>query len=315
MAEQQTDARYAIRTRGLCKSFGAQQAVDGLELEVKAGEIFGLVGPDGAGKTTTMRMLTGILDADGGTAEVAGHDVLRRPEAVKRHIGYMPQRFSLYGDLTVGENLDFFARIYHVPRSERLEREQQLLNFSRLASFRDRQAQYLSGGMKQKLALACTLMHTPSVLFLDEPTTGVDPISRRDFWKILYMLLQQGVTLFVTTPYMDEAERCNRVALIDKGRIVQCDTPDGLKQRMRGELLEVVAEPLLAAKTQAAVLDVVQGVQVFGDRLHLWVSDAATAETAVRAALTTAGIAVAGVRRIAPGLEDVFISLVSGGDA
>ncbi|MHB9110899.1 MAG: ABC transporter ATP-binding protein [Armatimonadota bacterium] len=306
-----TTERYAIRARGLRKTFGGLAAVDGLDLAVREGEIFGLVGPDGAGKTTTMRMLCGILDPDAGEMEVAGFDVRRQPEEVKRRIGYMSQRFSLYGDLTVAENLYFSARIYGVPHQERIKRERELLGFSRLEPFRDRLAQHLSGGMKQKLALACTLMHTPPVLFLDEPTTGVDPVSRRDFWRILYELVQDGVTLFVSTPYMDEAERCNRVALIDKGRIILCDTPDGLKRRMRGELLEVIAEPLREASDVVAGLPGVLGAQVFGERLHLWVEDAAKGEEAVRAALTGKKITIINIRRAEPGLEDVFISVIS----
>ncbi|MHB0939621.1 MAG: ABC transporter ATP-binding protein [Armatimonadota bacterium] len=306
-----TTERYAIRAQGLRKTFGGLAAVDGLDLAVREGEIFGLVGPDGAGKTTTMRMLCGILDPDAGEMEVAGFDVRKRPEEVKRRIGYMSQRFSLYGDLTVGENLYFSARIYGVPHQERIKRERELLGFSRLEPFRDRLAQHLSGGMKQKLALACTLMHTPPVLFLDEPTTGVDPVSRRDFWRILYELVQEGITLFVSTPYMDEAERCNRVALIDKGRIILCDTPDRLKRRMRGELLEVIADPLREASDAVAGLPGVLGAQVFGERLHLWVEDAAKGEEAVRAALTGKKITIINIRRAEPGLEDVFISVIS----
>jgi len=309
-----TTERYAIRAHNLRKTFGGVAAVDGVELAIREGEIFGLVGPDGAGKTTTMRMLCGILDPDAGEMEVAGFDVRKRPEEVKRRIGYMSQRFSLYGDLTVAENLYFSARIYNVPHKERLKRERELLGFSRLEPFRDRLAEQLSGGMKQKLALACTLMHTPPVLFLDEPTTGVDPVSRRDFWRILYELVQEGVTLFVSTPYMDEAERCNRVALIDKGRIILCDTPDGLKRRMHGELLEVIAEPLREANDIVTGLPGVLGAQVFGERLHLWVEDAAQGEKAVRAALTGRKIPIISVRRVEPGLEDVFISVISGGE-
>jgi len=305
--------RYAIRTDGLRKTFGETVAVDGIDLRVREGEIFGLLGPDGAGKTTTMRMLAGILDPTAGQAEVGGFDVLRQPEAMKCHIGYMPQRFSLYGDLTVAENLKFFANIYHVPRAERIQRERELLEFSRLEPFRTRLAQHLSGGMKQKLALACTLIHTPSVLFLDEPTTGVDPVSRREFWKILYSLLKQGVTLFVSTPYMDEAERCNRVALMDRGKIMHCDTPDGLKGRMRGDLLEIVATPLRAAKDLLAQQVEVLGVQVFGDRLHVWVADANRDEPALLAALAEQQITVTHCRRTEPRLEDVFMSLVTGG--
>jgi ABC-2 type transport system ATP-binding protein len=227
----------------------------------------------------------------------------------------MPQRFCLYGDLTVAENLLFFARLYHVPKAERLRRERELLEFSRLGPFRDRLAQDLSGGMKQKLALACTLIHTPQVLFLDEPTTGVDPVSRRDFWRILYSLLREGLTLFISTPYMDEAERCNRVALMDQGRILVSDTPEALKARMRGELLEVIATPQREAKEALGREPEVLGVQVFGDRLHVWVAEAARGEPAVRQALSTAPFALASMRVIAPSLEDVFVSVVSGAHA
>jgi ABC-2 type transport system ATP-binding protein len=310
----QPRSSYAVRTSGLRKRFGDVTAVDGLDLQVAPGEIFGLVGPDGAGKTTTMRMLCGILDPTAGHAEVAGHDVLRDPEAVKRRIGYMSQRFSLYGDLTVAENLLFFANLYHVPRAERLRREEELLGFSRLTPFRRRLAQDLSGGMKQKLALACTLIHTPQVLFLDEPTTGVDPVSRRDFWKILYSLLKEGVTLFVSTPYMDEAERCNRVALMDRGRLLLCDAPEALKRRMRGDLLEIVAQPQRQAKDLLSERPEVLGVQVFGDRLHVWVAEAARDQPALLSALAEKQIDVIASRRAAPGLEDVFVSVVTGGE-
>jgi ABC-2 type transport system ATP-binding protein len=301
----------AIRARGLRRRFGALAAVDGIDLAVRQGEIFGLVGPDGAGKTTTMRMLCGILDPTEGETQVAGYDVRRQPEQVKRRIGYMPQRFSLYTDLTVAENLLFFAGIYHVPRPERLRREQRLLDFSRLAPFRTRLAGDLSGGMKQKLALACTLIHTPTVLLLDEPTTGVDPVSRRDLWKILYSLLGEGVTLFVTTPYMDEAERCHRVALMDRGRILLCDTPDALKQRMKGDLLELIAQPQRRAKETLSALPEVRGLQVFGDRLHVSVADASRDEPLLLRSLRDQGIQVIASRRALPGLEDVFVSVLS----
>ncbi len=302
----------AIRASGLRKEFDGVAAVDGVDLEVRPGEIFGLVGPDGAGKTTTMRMLCGILDATAGGAEVAGFDVARHPEEVKRRIGYMPQRLGLYGELTVAENIAFIANIYHVPRRERRQREKELLEFSRLAPFRNRLAQNLSGGMKQKLALVCTLIHTPTVLFLDEPTTGVDPVSRRDFWKILYSLLHEGITLLISTPYMDEAERCNRVALLSKGRVLRCDSPEMLKQQMRGDLLEIIAEPQRRAKEVLSAHPKVLGVQVFGDRLHVWVRQAEPDEPALLAALGAREIRVTSSRRAAPGLEDVFVSLVSG---
>jgi ABC-2 type transport system ATP-binding protein len=298
-----------VVARGLRKAWSGAVAVDGLDLEIARGEIFGLVGPDGAGKTTTIRILCGILDADAGTAAVVGHDLGRDPEAVKRRIGYMSQRFSLYGDLTVAENLQFFASLHRVPRPERRRREAELLEFSRLGPHRDRLAQNLSGGMKQKLALACTLIHTPEVLFLDEPTTGVDPVSRREFWKILYDLRRGGVSILVSTPYMDEAERCGRVALIDHGRIRVCDSPEHLKERMQGRLVELVARPQRRAKEVLSRLPGVIGIQVFGERLHLWLGDGSD-EAAVCAHLARHGIESCDTRTIAPGLEDVFVSLL-----
>jgi ABC-2 type transport system ATP-binding protein len=302
----------AVRAQGLRKEFAGTAAVDGVDLEIAPGEIFGLVGPDGAGKTTTLRLLCGLLDPTAGEAAVAGFDVFRQPEEVKRRIGYMSQRFSLYGDLTVAENLYFFARIYQVPRAERLRRSRELLEFARLTPFVKRLAQNLSGGMKQKLALACTLIHTPTVLFLDEPTTGVDPVSRREFWKILYDLLQEGVTLVVTTPYMDEAERCHRVALMDRGRLLLCDTPEALRGRMRGDLLELATERPREAKDALTKLPSVLGAQVFGDRLHVWVENADRDAPALATAMAEAGVPALSSRSIAPTLEDVFVSVLSG---
>ena len=215
----------AIQVSGLGRSFGEMWAVRGLDLEVQRGEIFGLVGPDGAGKTTTIRMLTGILAASEGNATVAGFSIQNDEEEIKARISYMSQRFGLYGDLTVEENLRFYADLYEVPRREREPLEERLLGFSNLKPFRKRQARNLSGGMKQKLGLACALIHKPEILFLDEPTNGVDPVSRRDFWRILYAMLKEGVTIFVSTAYLDEAERCTRVGLMHRGRLIQCDTP------------------------------------------------------------------------------------------
>jgi len=306
-----TKHESAVRTIGLRKEFGPIVGVESVDLEVKRGEIFGLVGPDGAGKTTTIRMLCAILEPTAGEARVAGFDVRTHPEEIKRRIGYMSQRFSLYGDLTVAENLAFFADLYHVPKRERPQRRQELLQFSRLTPFTSRLAQNLSGGMRQKLALACTLMHTPEILFLDEPTTGVDPVSRRDFWRILYTLLGQGVTLIVSTPYMDEAERCNRVALINKGRIIECDTPDNLRRRMRGELLELICAPQRRAKEVLSALPGVLSVQVFGERLHVWMENAERDRPVVENALRQSQVMVAHVRRVAPNLEDVFVSMLA----
>ena len=288
-------------------------AIDDLSLSIEEGEIFGLVGPDGAGKTTTMRLLTSIMDPDGGEAWVAGHHVVREAEAVKTEIGYMSQRFGLYADLTVMENLDFYADIYNVPRKGRAERVQRLLAFSNLTPFKRRLAGNLSGGMKQKLGLACTLIHTPRVLFLDEPTNGVDPVSRRDFWRILYQLLREKVTIFVSTAYLDEAERCNRLALIHQGRVLACGTPDEVKQLMRGTILEIrTAEP---RQTAAVLRQRFPGASVglFGDRVH-FVHPGGNGDTEkVGRTLYDAGLPPPAVRTIPPTLEDVFVSVIGSG--
>ncbi|HXK04752.1 MAG TPA: ABC transporter ATP-binding protein [Verrucomicrobiae bacterium] len=227
-----------IETRDLTKTFGAITAVDRLNLSVSQGEIFGLVGPDGAGKTTTLRMLCGLMDPTSGTARVAGHDAARESQAVKDRIGYMAQRFGLYQDLTVEENMVFYADLFGIVGSERGQLTARLLQMTRMEPFRGRQGGKLSGGMKQKLALMCTLLHKPEILFLDEPTNGVDPVSRRDFWAILYELLKDGITIFMTTAYLDEAERCNRVGLLHKGRLIRCSPPDQMKREMDSANLE-----------------------------------------------------------------------------
>src|SRR4051795_7504211 len=215
-----------IETRDLTRRFGTLTAVDRLNLSVAQGEIFGLVGPDGAGKTTTLRMLCGLMDPSAGRATVGGHDVARQSQAVKDQIGYMAQRFGLYGDLTVAENMSFYGDLFGIVGADREELSARLLRMTRMEPFQDRQAGRLSGGMKQKLALMCTLLHRPEILFLDEPTNGVDPVSRRDFWAILYQLLKDGITIFMTTAYLDEAERANRVGLLHQGRLIRCDTPE-----------------------------------------------------------------------------------------
>src|SRR5579885_2343636 len=227
-----------IETQNLTKRFGQWTAVDRLNLAVSQGEIFGLVGPDGAGKTTTLRMLCALMDPSEGTARVAGHDVTREPQAVKDQIGYMAQRFGLYGDLTVQENMDFYADLFGITGSFRAELAGQLLRMTRMEPFRGRQASRLSGGMKQKLALMCTLLHRPRILFLDEPTNGVDPVSRRDFWAILYQLLKDGITVLMTTSYRDEAEGCNRVGLSHRGKLSRCAAPEAMKQETKAPNLE-----------------------------------------------------------------------------
>ena len=303
----------AIRTDRLTKRFNGVTAVDGLSLQVAPGEIFGLIGPDGAGKTTTLRMLTAILDPSDGEAWVLGRHTVREAELIKADIGYMSQRFGLYPDLTVMENLDFYADLYEVPQRGRDARIDRLLAFSNLAPFRRRQAGNLSGGMKQKLGLACALVHTPQVLFLDEPTNGVDPVSRRDFWRILYQLLKEGVTIVVTTAYLDEADRCHRVALLHQGRLVACDTPARLRDLMPGVLLEIrTSTARLAARLLREQLADIQ-VGLFGDRVHLVCNDPVAAEQSARAVLQAGGVAISSLRPIEPSLEDVFIAVLGNG--
>jgi ABC-2 type transport system ATP-binding protein len=234
----ETSIESIIETRGLTKRFGTLTAVDHLDLTVAKGEIFGLVGPDGAGKTTTLRMLCGLMDPSEGSARVAGHDVARESRAVKDQIGYMAQRFGLYQDLTVEENMNFYADLFDITGETRMQLTVQLLRMTRMEPFRARLAGQLSGGMKQKLALMCTLLHRPRILFLDEPTNGVDPVSRRDFWAILYQLLKDGITIFMTTAYLDEAERCNRVGLMHKGKLIRCETPAAMKAETGAANLE-----------------------------------------------------------------------------
>jgi ABC-2 type transport system ATP-binding protein len=301
----------AIQAKGLRRTFGAVTAVDTLDLDVAEGEIFGLVGPDGAGKTTTMRMLTGVLTPTAGTAQVAGLDVVRDTESLKENIGYMSQRFGLYPDLTVLENIDFYADIYSVTARDRAQKIDQLLGFSNLTPFKQRLAGNLSGGMKQKLGLACALIHTPRVLFLDEPTNGVDPVSRRDFWRILYQLVRDGVTLFVSTAYLDEAERCNRLALIHEGRLLGVGTPEEVKKMMPGTLIEIRTD---APRRTAALLReqlATDSVGLFGDRVHVATRNSAGIEGRIRAILSSAGFTIESLHPIEPSLEDVFISVIA----
>jgi ABC-2 type transport system ATP-binding protein len=303
----------AIRIEALTKSFDGMKAVDGLTLNVAEGEIFALVGPDGAGKTTTMRLLTAIMEPTSGDAWVAGHHVVKEAEAVNENIGYMSQRFGLYPDLTVMENIDFYADIYSVPRQGRGERIDRLLAFSNLTPFQKRLAGNLSGGMKQKLGLACALIHTPKVLFLDEPTNGVDPVSRRDFWRILYQLLREKVTIFISTAYLDEAERAHRIGLLHRGKLLAVGTPDEVKTLMRGTILEIrAAEPRKATALLRARLPGIP-VGLFGDRVHIVADDPAAMARQAEAVLVAAGLKTEEIRPIEPGLEDVFISVLGGG--
>jgi ABC-2 type transport system ATP-binding protein len=300
----------AIRTENLSKRFGEITAVDALTFRVAEGEIFGLVGPDGAGKTTAMRLLTGIMEPTSGDAWVTGKHVVRQAEALKEDIGYMSQRFGLYADLTVSENLLFYADIYHEPRQGRREKIERLLAFSNLTPFKRRLAGNLSGGMKQKLGLACALIHTPRVLFLDEPTNGVDPVSRRDFWRILYQLVREKVTIFVSTAYLDEAERCSRLALIDRGQLLALGTPEEVKRLMRETILEVRCD---RSRQAAAVLKenlTAARVGLFGDRVHIVSTEPERIAAQTRSLLSGMQLAGAEIRRVEPTLEDVFVSVL-----
>jgi len=300
----------AIVAQHLTRRFGPTTVVDDLSFTVREGEIFGLVGPDGAGKTTTMRLLASILTPSAGEAWVDGRHVVHQAEAVKEHIGYMSQRFGLYTDLTVMENLQFYADIYSVPRRGREAKIERLLAFSNLTPFGRRLAGNLSGGMKQKLALACALIHTPRVLLLDEPTNGVDPVSRRDFWRILYQLLREQVTIFVSTAYLDEAERVNRLALIDRGRLLAYGTPEEVKRLMRGTILEIRSSQPREATRVLRPRFGERSVGLFGDRVHVVTEEAETTSRAATAALAEAGIAVREIRPVDPTLEDVFVSVL-----
>jgi len=299
-----------IETQNLTRAFKNVVAVDGLNLGVRRGELFGLVGPDGAGKTTTIRLLAAILDPTGGQARVFGYDTVQQPEPIKQRIGYMAQRFNLYGDLSVWENLNFFADVFEVTGAVRQERIERLLHFARLTEFRDRRAAHLSGGMQKKLALTCTLVHTPEIIYLDEPTTGVDPVSRREFWDILAELHLQGITLVISTPYMDEAERCSRVGLMYRGQMVVCDTPERIKSMTRGELIALRPSDLRRAREMLAGLAGVLEMQTFGDQLRVFAENADAVMARARPALAAQGIELLDVRRVQPRMEEAFISLV-----
>jgi len=301
----------AIRCLGLTKAFGKKQAVSNLELEVQTGELFGLVGPDGAGKTTTIRLLASIMRPSSGDALVAGYSISKEPELVKQKIGYMSQRFGLYEDLSVGENIDFYADLYEVPSTVRAEQTERLLSFSNLGPFTGRLAGALSGGMKQKLGLACALVHTPEVLLLDEPTSGVDPVSRRDFWKLLYGLLRGGITILLSTSYLDEAERCSRVGLIHEGSLLVTDNPTNIRKSLPDRMFQLGTDDSRTAALLLRALPGVQQVSVYGDRIHIAVREIDVAEWAI-GELERNGIRVRGQREIVPSLEDIFVSMVKG---
>ncbi len=284
--------------------------MDSLSLTVRRGEIFGLVGPDGAGKTTTLRLLAGLLDITDGSATVAGFDVARHAEATKPLVGYMAQQFSLYGELSAVENLAFFADLFHVRGELRKARVERLLSFARLQEFRDRRAAHLSGGMQKKLALACTLVHEPEILLLDEPTTGVDPISRREFWDILTQLHLEGSTIVVSTPYMDEAERCSRVGLMYDGRLVMRDEPARVRALVGRELIELRSEDWRRARQVLESVPGVLEVQSYGETLRLFLDSAERRIPEIEVALLTSGVRYRGLRRAPARMEDAFVSLI-----
>ena len=299
----------AVRASKLTKLFGTTPAVDALDLEIRKGELYGLVGPDGGGKTTILRLLTAIMKPSSGEAWVSGHSVIHEGERIKEKIGYMSQKFGLYEDLTVKENIMFYADLYAVPAGERPKRIERLLGFSNLTPFTGRLAGKLSGGMKQKLGLACALIHTPEVLFLDEPTNGVDPVSRRDFWRILYDLLKEEVTIVISTAYLDEAERCTRIGLIHKGRILMEDTPMEIKKSLGTTMVEVWTDDSRRAAELIRKGEGVEGVSIYGDRLHIALENKDLLDNVFQT-LRKEGIMVKDHREILPSIEDVFISMV-----
>jgi ABC-2 type transport system ATP-binding protein len=306
-----THSETVIRLRRVSKNYNGVGAVADVSFEVHRGEMIALVGPDGAGKTTIIRMLCGIIPPSGGDIEILNLDIRKDFDTIKPKIGYLSQRFSLYGDLSVDENIEFFAEIHGV--SGYNSRRTEILDYMRLTPYRDRLADRLSGGMKQKLALACTLIHSPKILFLDEPTTGVDPVSRRDFWKILSDLLKDGITIILTTPYLDEAERCSRVGMMNDGRLMIIDSPRKVKTLMRGTVIEVVCNDTRKAFRILRDSSVPIGVQAFGDRLHIIVEDENTGSRDIIELLKDAGVPLKGMRSVPPSLENIFISML--GDA
>jgi len=296
-----------IKINNLKKSYGDIKAVKNISLEINESEMFGLVGPDGAGKTTTIRILCGLMNPDSGNIEILSSELKKKRKEIQNQIGYLSQKFSLYGDLSVDENIEFFADIHNVNGFE--ERRNELLAFTRLTNFRDRLADKLSGGMKQKLALACSLIHKPKLIFLDEPTTGVDPVSRRDFWKILSDLQKEKITILMTTPYLDEAERCNRVALMNNGEIIAVDTPQNIKASINKQVVEIITDDI---KKTYSILKEKFGTdaQIFGDRINLIIDNADSVIVEIKSILQKNNLALLSYRIITPSLENVFIHLV-----
>lgn len=299
-----------IETQELVRTFKKVRAVDGLTVSIRQGELFGLVGPDGAGKTTALRLLAGLLGVSEGQATVLGFDLQHQSEAIKPHIGYMAQQFSLYGELTVWQNLSFFSELFEVSPQDFVERSRRLLDFAGLADFKDRRAVNLSGGMQKKLALACTLIHQPEILLLDEPTTGVDPVSRREFWNILTDLHIQGTTILVSTPYMDEADRCSRVGLLYAGRLISCDTPQHIRATLAGQIIEVQPEDWHAAQQVLRTLPGVRAIQTYGEALHLLVDSGEERLPQVKKALDEAQIECRSARLAPPRMEEAFFSMI-----
>jgi ABC-2 type transport system ATP-binding protein len=301
----------ALVANDLTKDFPGVRAVDHLSFDVNPGEIFGLVGPDGAGKTTTLRMLAGVMPPDEGSASVAGFDVVRDPESAKHHLSYMPQRFGLYEDLTVEENIRFYADLFGVKQTERDQRAAQLLGAAGMSEFRQRLAGKLSGGMKQKLGLVCALIHRPKVILLDEPTTGVDPVSRRDFWRILYELIAEGVAILTSTAYLDEAERCHRVALLHQGRLLFHDTPDNLKSRLGKGVLSVISGEARRVRAELEHAGGISSLMLTGDGIHAVVDDARRRGLEFESRLKGSGIPFAAIQQVTPTIEDLFVDAVT----
>lgn len=302
--------KRGIEINSLSRSFGGIRAVDAIDLKVRHNTIFGLIGPDGAGKTTLMRMLCSLMKPDSGTAQIGGLDIRTQGDDIIKHLGYMPQRFSLYGDLTVMENLRFYSDIYQVPADVREQKIEYLLEFSRLKKHSEKLADQLSGGMKQKLALCCNLIHTPDFLLLDEPTTGVDPVARKELWKILFDLRDQGVTILISTPYMDEAQRCDEIGLIDSGRIIARDTPENIIDSFEKHIICIYSNDNYRARDVAVMQEYVEDAYLLGDELHIVVSDHEAVQSEISKEIESAGAEIFSMERIRPSLEDVFVSMI-----